>query len=307
MKVIKAIVTSSLIAAAMLTGCADKDADNSAPKNDSSGGADSALSEIVTDTDDLESKYNVNVRYMNNHTFDTPENVSSARIELPNGKINIEHSGDNRSGYSLIYHVYGDTQEILDEINTHIDIKSEIRDNEQIMTVVEAETGEDIDTWFNKTYPDCRIDYDAYVTVPTYVTDYKAICGVGNIEFADISGSFTADVGVGNITLIDTEITGPSVIKCDTGNITMNNITYKGKTDISAETGNITFCLPLNGSDGADISVKAETGNIEVTGIKNYDVRDEKKKDTSHSLSISVENCNIDFAVDTGEIKIDKE
>lgn len=297
MKVIKALVTSSLIAAAMLTGCADKKTESSVPD----------LSEIIADTEDLESKYNVNTRYMNNHTFDTPEKVTSARVEIPNGKINIEHSGDNKSGYSLIYHVYGDTQEILDEINTHIDIKSEIKGNEQIMTLVEAETGEDIDTWFNKTYPNCRIDYDAYVTVPSYVTDYKAVCGTGDVEFADISGSFTADVGVGNITFNDTEITGVSEIKCGTGNITMNNITYKGKTDISAETGNIVYCLPLNGSDGADISVKADTGNIEVTGIKNYDVKGEDKNGTSQSLSITVENCNIDFAVNTGEIKIDKE
>ncbi|WP_303835146.1 hypothetical protein [Ruminococcus flavefaciens] len=304
MKVIKALVTSSLIAAAMLTGCADKQTESSAPESESSG---SVSGEITLDTDVLESKYNVHARYMNNYLFDTPEEVSSATVDIPAGNIVIEHSGDNKSGYSIVYSVYGDTQEVLDEINTHIDIKSEIKGNEQIMTLVEAETGEDIDTWFNKTYPNCFIFYDAYVTVPAYVTDFKAICGTGDVDFAEMSGSFTADVGVGNITFTDTEITGPSVIKCDTGNITMDNITYKGKTDISAETGNITFCLPLNGSGGADISVKADTGNIEVTGIKNYDVKGEDKNGTSKSLSIGVENCNIDFAVNTGDIKIDKE
>lgn len=304
MKVIKALVTSSLIAAAMLTGCADKQTESSAPESESSG---TVSGEITLDTDVLESKYNVHARYMNNYLFDTPEGVSSATVDIPAGNIVIEHSGDNKSGYSIVYSVYGDTQEVLDEINTHIDIKSEIKGNEQIMTLVEAETGEDIDTWFNKTYPNCFIFYDAYVTVPAYVTDFKAICGTGDVDFAEMSGSFTADVGVGNITFTDTEITGPSVIKCDTGNITMDNITYKGKTDISAETGNITFCLPLNGSGGADISVKADTGNIEVTGIKNYDVKGEDKNGTSKSLSIGVENCNIDFAVNTGDIKIDKE
>ncbi|WP_024860166.1 hypothetical protein [Ruminococcus flavefaciens] len=304
MKVIKALVTSSLIAAAMLTGCADKQTESSAPESESSG---SVSGEITLDTDVLESKYNVHARYMNNYLFDTPEEVSSATVDIPAGNIVIEHSGDNKSGYSIVYSVYGDTQEVLDEINTHIDIKSEIKGNEQIMTLVEAETGEDIDTWFNKTYPNCFIFYDAYVTVPAYVTDFKAICGTGDVDFAEMSGSFTADVGVGHISFTDTEITGPSVIKCDTGNITMDNITYKGKTDISAETGNITFCLPLNGSGGADISVKADTGNIEVTGIKNYDVKGEDKNGTSKSLSIGVENCNIDFAVNTGDIKIDKE
>jgi hypothetical protein len=304
MKVIKALVTSSLIAAAMLTGCADKKSESSAPENESSG---TASGEITLDTEVLESKYNVHAKYMNNYLFDTPEEVSSATVDIPAGNIVIEHSGDNKSGYSIVYSVYGDTQEVLDEINTHIDIKSEIKGNEQIMTLVEAETGEDIDTWFNKTYPNCFIFYDAYVTVPAYVTDFKAICGTGDVDFAEMSGSFTADVGTGHISFTDTEITGPSVIKCDTGNITMDNITYKGKTDISAETGNITFCLPLNGSGGADISVKADTGNIEVTGIKNYDVRNEDKNGTSRSLSIGVENCNIDFAVNTGDIKIDKE
>ena len=297
MKAIKALLASSLILSAVLTGCADK-------KNESSG---TDIGEITVNTEDLESKYKINTRYMNNYLFDTPEEVSTATVEIPNGKIVIEHSGDNKSGYSVIYNIYGDTQEILDEINTHIDIKSEIKDNEQIMTLVEANTGEDINTWFSKNYPDCYIVYDAYVTVPSYVTDYKAVCGTGDVDFENISGSFTADVGVGNITFSDIEITDASVIKCGTGNISMNNITYKANTDIKAETGNITFCLPLNGSDGADISVSANTGNIEVTGIKNYDVKDESKKDASQSLSIAVENCNIDFAVNTGKIKIDKE
>ncbi|WP_295072989.1 hypothetical protein [Ruminococcus sp.] len=297
MKAIKALLASSLILSAVLTGCADK-------KNESSG---TAPAEVTLDTEDLESKYKINTRYMNNYLFDTPEEVSTATVEIPNGKIVIEHSGDNKSGYSVIYNIYGDTQEILDEINTHIDIKSEIKDNEQIMTLVEANTGEDIDTWFSKNYPDCYIVYDAYVTVPSYVTDYKAVCGTGDVDFENISGSFTADVGVGNITFSDIEITDASEIKCGTGNITMSNITYKANTDIKAETGNITFCLPLNGSDGADISVKADTGNIEVTGIKNYDVKDESKKDASQSLSIAVENCNIGFSVKTGKIKIDKE
>ena len=304
MKVIKALLTSSLIAAAMLTGCNDKNPESSAPKNESSANVSDG---ITADTEALKSKYNVNARYGNSYTFDTPENISTATVEVPCGKITIEHSGDNKSGYSIVYDVFGDTQETLDEINFHIDIKSEIKGNEQIMTLTEADSGEDIDTWFNKNYPNCRIVYDAYVTVPTYVTDYKAVCGVGDVDLADISGSFTADVGTGHITFKDTEITGTSVIKCGTGDITMDSITYKGKTDISAETGNILFCLPLNGSDGADISVKADTGNIEVTGIKNYDVRDENKNGTSQDLSITVENCNIDFAVNTGEIKIDKE
>ena len=297
MKAFKALLASSLILSAVLTGCADK-------KNESS---DTDVGEITVTTEDLESKYNTKAKYGNNYTFDTPKEVLTATVEIPNGNIVIEHSGDNKSGYSIRYDIYGDTQEILDEINPHIDVKSEINGNEQIMKLVEADSGEDIDTWFTKTYPDCRIVYDAYVTVPTYVTDYKAVCGVGDVDFTNMSGSFTADVGVGNIKFSDSEITGPSVIKCDTGNITMNNITYKDKTDISADTGNITFCLPLNGSDGADISVKADTGNIEITGIKNYVTKNENKSDTSQSLDIEVENCNIGFSVNTGKIKIDKE
>ena len=69
MKVIKALLTSSLIASAMLTGCADKKPESSAPKNESSANVSDG---ITADTETLKSKYNVNARYGNSYTFDTP-------------------------------------------------------------------------------------------------------------------------------------------------------------------------------------------------------------------------------------------
>jgi hypothetical protein len=296
MKIVKAILTSSLIAAALLTGCSDS-------KNSSN----IKVGDVTIDLNDVDKEYAKNLKFQKNYTFETPKPINAMSIEVPTGDIEVEHSGDDKSGLCLRYRIYADTDETIDNVNEHMGSVSEVKDNVLVIKLVEAETSEDINTWLEKNAPDCRVEYDVYITVPEYVNDYRTKCGIGNITFKEMSGSFTADASVGNITFSDDEITAPSVIKCNTGNITMNNVTYKADTDIYAETGNIKFCLPLNGSDGADISVKGETANIEVSGIKNYEVKDEKTKGTSQSLSIAVENCNIDFAVDTGEIKIDKE
>lgn len=296
MKVLKALLSSSLIAAAMLTGCADS-------KNSS----EIKVGDVTIDLNEVSKDFSMNMLFGNSYVFDTPKPVNAMSVYIPSGNIVVEHSGDDKTGLTLRYRIFADSEDTINNVNEHIHSVSEIKDNTLIIKLVEADTSEDIESWLSKNIPDCRVEYDTYITVPEYVTDYRTKCGVGNISFTDMEGSFTADVSVGNITFSDNEITGPSVIKCNTGNITMNGNVYKAKTDISAETGNITYCLPLNGSDGADISVKADTGNIEVTGIKNYDVKGEDKNGTSQSLSITVENCNIDFAVNTGEIKIDKE
>lgn len=296
MKIAKALLTSSLITAALLTGCADS-------KNSS----EIKVGDVTIDLDDVQKEYSQNKEFLKNYLIETPKPVNAMSVYIPGGNIVVEHSGDDQSGLALRYKVFADSEETLKKVDEHIGSVSEIKDNVLEIKLVEAQTNEDLESWLEKNIPDCRVEYDTYITVPEYVTDYRTKCGVGNISFVEMSGSFTADVSVGNITFSDNEITGPSVIKCNTGNIQMNGNTYKAKTDISAETGNIHFCLPLNGSDGADISVKADTGNIQLTGIKNYEVKSEKKKSNSQSLSIEVENCNIGFAVDNGEIKIDKE
>ena len=296
MKIAKALLASSLIAAALLTGCADS------KKN-----SEIKVGDVTIDLDDVQKEYSQNKEFLKNYLYETPKPINAMSVEVPGGNIVVEHSGDEKSGLALRYKVFADSEDTLKQVDEHIESVSEVKENVLMIKLVEAETGEDLESWLKKNIPDCRVEYDTYITVPEYVTDYRTKCGVGNISFTELSGSFTADVSAGNITFSDTEITGPSVIKCNVGNIQMNGNTYKAKTDISAETGNIVFCLPLNGSDGADISVKADTGNIQLTGIKNYEVKSEEKKKKSHSLSIEVENCNIDFAVKTGEIKIDKE
>ncbi len=296
MKIAKALLASSLIAAALLTGCADS------KKN-----SEIKVGDVTIDLDDVQKEYSQNKEFLKNYLYETPKPINAMSVEVPGGNIVVEHSGDEKSGLALRYKVFADSEDTLKQVDEHIESVSEVKENVLMIKLVEAETGEDLESWLKKNIPDCRVEYDTYITVPEYVTDYRTKCGVGNISFTELSGSFTADVSAGNITFSDTEITGPSVIKCNVGNIQMNGNTYKAKTDISAETGNIVFCLPLNGSDGADISVKADTGNIQLTGIKNYEVKSEEKKKNSHSLSIEVENCNIDFAVKTGKIKIDKE
>ena len=296
MKIAKALLASSLIAAALLTGCADS------KKN-----SEIKVGDVTIDLDDVQKEYSQNKEFLKNYLYETPKPINAMSVEVPGGNIVVEHSGDEKSGLALRYKVFADSEDTLKQVDEHIESVSEVKENVLMIKLVEAETGEDLESWLKKNIPDCRVEYDTYITVPEYVTDYRTKCGVGNISFTELSGSFTADVSAGNITFSDTEITGPSVIKCNVGNIQMNGNTYKAKTDISAETGNIVFCLPLNGSDGADISVKADTGNIQLTGIKNYEVKSEEKTKNSHSLSIEVENCNIDFAVKTGKIKIDKE
>lgn len=296
MKTAKALLASSLIAAALLTGCADS------IKN-----SEIKVGDVTIDLDDVKKEFSQNKEFLKNYLYETPKPINAMSVEVPGGNIVVEHSGDEKSGLALRYKVFADSEDTLKQVDEHIESVSEVKENVLMIKLVEAETGEDLESWLKKNIPDCRVEYDTYITVPEYVTDYRTKCGVGNISFTELSGSFTADVSAGNITFSDTEITGPSVIKCNVGNIQMNGNTYKAKTDISAETGNIVFCLPLNGSDGADISVKADTGNIQLTGIKNYEVKSEEKKKNSHSLSIEVENCNIDFAVKTGKIKIDKE
>lgn len=296
MKIAKALLASSLIAAALLTGCADS------IKN-----SEIKVGDVTIDVDDVKKEFSHNKEFLKNYLYETPKPINAMSVEVPGGNIVVEHSGDEKSGLALRYKVFADSEDTLKQVDEHIESVSEVKENVLMIKLVEAETGEDLESWLKKNIPDCRVEYDTYITVPEYVTDYRTKCGVGNISFTELSGSFTADVSAGNITFSDTEITGPSVIKCNVGNIQMNGNTYKAKTDISAETGNIVFCLPLNGSDGADISVKADTGNIQLTGIKNYEVKSEEKKKNSHSLSIEVENCNMDFAVKTGKIKIDKE
>ena len=296
MKIAKALLASSLIAAALLTGCADS------KKN-----SEIKVGDVTIDLDDVQKEFSHNKEFLKNYLYETPKPINAMSVEVPGGNIVVEHSGDEKSGLALRYKVFADSEDTLKQVDEHIESVSEVKENVLMIKLVEAESGEDLESWLKKNIPDCRVEYDTYITVPEYVTDYRTKCGVGNISFTELSGSFTADVSAGNITFSDTEITGPSVIKCNVGNIQMNGNTYKAKTDISAETGNIIFCLPLNGSDGADISVKADTGNIQLTGIKNYEVKSEEKKKNSHSLSIEVENCNIDFAVKTGKIKIDKE
>lgn len=296
MKIVKALLTSSVIAAALLTGCAD-----------SKSSSKIKVGDVTVDADEIRKEYSQNKEFLKNYLIATPKPINAMSVEMPGGNIVVEHSGDDQSGVALRYTVFADSEDTMKEVDEHIDSVSEVKDNVLVIKLVEAQTKEDFEPWLKKNIPDCRIEYDTYITVPEYVTDYRTKCGIGNISFVDMSGSFTADVSVGNITFSGNEITGPSVIKCNTGNIVMNGNTYKAKTDISCETANIQFCLPLSGSGGADIGIKAETGNIRLTGIKNYEVKSEKKKGNSHDLSIEAENCNIDFSVKSGEIELNNE
>jgi hypothetical protein len=295
MKIVKALLTSSVIAAALLTGCADSKSSN-----------DIKVGDVTIDIDEVRKEYSQNKEFLKNYLIETPKPINAMSVDMPGGNIVVEHSGDDKSGLALRYKVFADSEETFKEVDEHIDSVSEVKDNVLVIKLVEAQTKEDFEPWLKKNIPDCRVEYDTYITVPEYVTDYRTKCGIGNISFVEMSGSFTADVSVGNITFSGNEITGPSVIKCNTGNIVMNGNTYKADTDISGETANIQFCLPLSTSNGANITVASGTGDITVTGESNYTTKDEKTEGTSHSLNIESENCNISFKTDTGKITIDK-
>ncbi len=296
MKAFKTLLASSLILSAVFTGCAN-----------SKDSSEIKVGDVTIDLNDVSKEYSMNLDFGNDYLFETPKPIDTVSVNIPTGNIVIEHSGDDKSGFSLDYKIYGNSEDTIREINEHIHSVSEIKDNTLIIKLVEAQTCEDLEPWLKKNYPDCRVEYDTYITVPVYVTNYNTVCGVGNISFVDMAGSFNTDVSVGNITFSGNEITGPSTIKCNTGNIQMNGNVYKAKTDISAETCNITFCLPLEGSDGADISVSANTGDINVTGIKNFETKEDKKDGLSQKLSINTENCDISFSTVTGKINIEKE
>lgn len=304
MRSLKAALLSMLAAASLLTGCSDSKVDT----------------DIVVDTGDITvdtdmdaytgnkgREYKTNQFTMMDFVFDIDKNVSEFGVNIDTGNITVQYSRDNKMGLSLEYNVHADTEEICNEVKSHLNAMTETRGSRLDLRLVEDKTQEDIFSWLSKNIPDCSVDCDLFITVPESVSSFDVNENVGNLKFNEINGKFTCNVGVGHITCTDLQITKASEFKCGTGNIEMSSCTYTADTDISTDTGNITFCLPLNGSDGADISVRTQTGNIKMTGIKNYDVKSEKQKNTSHSLSIEVENCDIDFATNTGKIIIDKE
>ena len=304
MKALKAALLSMLAAASLLTGCSDSKVETDIVVD---------TGDITVDTDmdanigNIGKEYKSNQFTMMDFVFDTDENVSEFGINIDTGNITIEYSGDNKTGLSLEYNIHADTEEMCNEVKSHLNAITETRGSRLDIRLIEDKTQEDISSWLSKNFPDCRVDCDLFITVPKFVTNFDVKENVGNLKLNEINGKFTGKVGVGHITCTGLQITGASEFKCGTGNIAITDCTYTADTDISTDTGSITFCLPLNGSDGADISVSTQTGNIKMTGIKNYDVKSENKKNTSHSLDIVVENCNIGFATDTGKIIIDKE
>lgn len=304
MKALKAALLSMLAAAALMTGCSDSKVDTDIAVDTGDITVDT---DMDADTGNIGKKYKTNQFTMMDFVFDVDKNVSEFGVNIDTGNITIEYSRDNKMGLSLEYNVHADTEEICNEVKSHLNAIAETKGSRLDLRLVEDKTQEDISSWLSKNITDCSVDCDLYITVPEFVSSFDVKENVGNLTFGDICGKFSGIVGVGNITCTGSQLTEASVIKCDTGNITMSDCTYKADADISANTGSITFCLPLNGSDGADISVRTQTGNIKMTGIKNYDVKSEDKKNTSHSLSIVVENCNIGFATETGKIIIDKE
>jgi hypothetical protein len=295
MKALKSLL-AALTAAVLLTGCNDGTVkvDPNDPKINVDG--------IEIDLNNTEKEYKTEQLTQMDFVFDTAKDVSEFGLNIDDGSVTVEYSHDDKTGLALDYTVYADTEEVCQEVKSHVNAIAVTNGSRFEIRLIEDKTQEDITAWLKKNIPDCRVKFDLYITVPEFVSSFDVKEYSGDLRFGEIKGKINGDVTIGNINCTDSEFTEPSEIKCNVGNIAMSSCTYKADTDISIKTGYISYGLPLNGSDGANISVMAETGSIKIGESKNYEIINEKKKNSSHSLDISVENCNISFKVDNGEI-----
>ena len=288
MRSIKTAVLTTLFIAAAMTGCTGKKA-----------GTDNKA-----DTADFIKDYKTNLFTQMDFVFDTDKSVSVFGTDISTGNVTVAYSGDSKTGLSLEYTVYADTDEVCQEVKGHLNATAEVNGSRMDIKLIEDKTGEDIDEWLRKNIPDCRVEYDLYITVPRSVSSFDVKENTGNLNFRELSGSFSGNVEVGNITCTDLEFTGASVIKCDTGNITLTDCIYKADVDISSDTGNISLSLPLTGSGDAKINASADTGNIEVSAGGKYEVISDNEKDTSHSMTIDAEGCTVALSTECGKISI---
>ena len=308
MNFLKTAILISLLFSATLTGCKSDSGVNANAKYNSEGKKTETGDHKVDsdslgiDLDAAKKDYKTDLFTQMDFVFDTDQSVSEVGVEINTGNITIAYSGDNKTGLSLEYTVYADTDEVCQEVKSHLNATAETNGSRLDLKLIEDKTGENIDNWLKKNIPDCRVECDLYITVPKFVKSFNAKETVGNISFGELSGKFSADVNVGNICCNGTGFTEASELKCIVGNIDLMDCTYKADTDISADTGNISFGLPTSGSGGAKLKVAADTGNIMIKGNGSYDVSDEKKNGTSHSMTISVEDCIAALSVKSGEI-----
>lgn len=239
-------------------------------------------------------------------SFDMADGISALEIALDVGNIKIEYSDSDKTGLTLGCKAFADGEDTCQEVLSHISAKTDTDGGKLVISLVENGTGEEINDWLDKNIPDCRIELDAYITVPTYMESFSAKADIGNISLIGLKGSFDTYADIGNITCSGLEITESSEISCDTGNITMNSIIYKADAKLDTDTGNISLSMPKTTSKDAYITVRTDTGNISLINAEDYSIISEKKKTTSHSMVIDKEGCTIDMAVDTGNIFTDK-
>lgn len=287
MKKSTAIVASSLVLAAFMTGCGNR--------------------KIKVNNDKIVMGHTDLVETDKNFSFDTTDSISVLDIDIEIGNINVEYSDSGKTELTLGCKAFADGKDVCNEIISHISAKSEAKDDTLFIRLVEEDTGEEIIEWLGKNIPDCRIELDAHITVPTYMENFSAKVDIGNISLIGLNGSFDTSADVGNITCSGLEVTGSSEIKCNTGNITMNDIIYKADTEMSSVVGNISFDLPVSGSGGADINIHSDTGNIDLSSDGDHTIIDKKDELTLQSMTIACENCKIDLLTYIGNITVGNE
>lgn len=265
------------------------------------------LSDIDINIDGLPFIYDEKISDENEYTFDTDKNVSDLDVDVNIGNINFKYSDDDKTKVSLRYTIYSDEIEKCEDAEKHIKVVAETHGKKTELRLVDSQSGEEFEKWLNSNIKKCYIKYDMDIAVPFNITDITAKTNIGNIELEELRGKFNCCSNIGSIRCSGIEFSESSEITCKTGSIRTESCKYTADTDISSKTGGIMFDLPAKGSGNANIGVTTKTGNIKVTNADNYEIIDQNRKNTSHSMNISSENCNIDLSVKTGKISIDKE
>lgn len=121
---------------------------------------------------------------------------------------------------------------------------------------------------------------DLTITTPA-TTSLDAVLDAGNLDVRGLTGTLTADLAAGNLTLADLAITNQAMLRMDAGNmrassitgalkatlsfgnVTLSQATLTQDSTIHSDAGNVTFDGTLR--TGASLEVTDNAGNVTVT------------------------------------------
>lgn len=242
-----------------------------------------------------------------NFSFNT-DGISILDISQDIGDISITYSDSDITELKLSCKSFADDKEVCEDVLSHISADTDMNGGKMVISFVDEDSGEEISQWLSENIPDSRIELDAELTVPSYINDFTAKVNVGNISLIGLKGAVSAYADVGNITCCGSEISSSSALGCNTGNVELSSNVYTADISVNIYAGNTTFQLPEKGSENAEIQISSKTGRIHIiTEEKEHSIKDERKENNSHALSIEAQGCNIEASAETGIITIDQE